>query len=470
MISAASGSSRSARQARPVRELVDEVEDRHDHRDEHEQEIEVRGRARELEAEEREGVDARDAVRATGEVDAEPVEVERQLEEDLAEEERHDREVVAAQPPGREPEHEPEEPRREDHDRHRERASAGGAELVGREQCERVRAEAVERDEAEVEQARPADRDVQTDREEREQQAVHADADEEVRADDERHERRRGDEDPEPRERRAAPASGACPCPTTRRAPRCGTPRSRPSDPSRSTRLRPSPALDGRRGPVGRTIIITTSTAKTITFWNVDEMYAAVNDSARPDEHSAEHRAGDAPDAADHGARERLEPGDEAHQLEHAAEDEPRHHARDAREHAADEERDHDRPVDVDADHLRPLAIVGDRPHRAAELRAPDPEREDEHHGDRRDDHDDPDQRDVERADVDAARERDEARRVVVADVGPEQEQHRVLEEDRHAERRDQRRDPRGVAERPERDRARSRRSAPPTRARPRRT
>ena len=34
--------------------------------------------------------------------------------------------------------------------------------------------------------------------------------------------------------------------------------------------------------PVGRATIITTSTAKTITFWKVDEMYAAVNDSANP--------------------------------------------------------------------------------------------------------------------------------------------------------------------------------------------
>ena len=78
----------------------------------------------------------------------------------------------------------------------------------------------------------------------------------------------------------------------------------------------------------------TMSTPKTITFWNVDEMYADGERLGEPDEHSAEHRTGDAPDPADHGARERLESGDETHQLEDAAEDEAGHHARDAREHA----------------------------------------------------------------------------------------------------------------------------------------
>ena len=42
--------------------------------------------------------DAGDAVRPAGQVDAEPVDVERELEENLAEEQRHDREVIAAQP------------------------------------------------------------------------------------------------------------------------------------------------------------------------------------------------------------------------------------------------------------------------------------------------------------------------------------------------------------------------------------
>src|ERR1043165_1345974 len=45
------------------------------------------------------------------------------------------------------------------------------------------------------------------------------------------------------------------------------------------------------------------------------------------DDQSAEHRAGDAPDPPDHGRREALEAGQEAHEVVALAEDETEHHA-----------------------------------------------------------------------------------------------------------------------------------------------
>src|SRR5205814_1671335 len=67
-----------------------------------------------------------------------------------------------------------------------------------------------------------------------------------------------------------------------------------------------------------------------------------------PDHDSAEHRAGNAPDAADDRRREALEPGDEAHEVVDALEHEADHDTRRAGERRADEESHDDDAVDVD--------------------------------------------------------------------------------------------------------------------------
>ena len=101
-----------------------------------------------------------------------------ELDECLAEEQRHDGQVVAEQPPGRQPDGQPEERRADHHDRQRQpvrQVDAVGAELRRGEQREPVRAEAEERDVAEVEQPGPAHHDVQPHRQQRDHQRVDAD-------------------------------------------------------------------------------------------------------------------------------------------------------------------------------------------------------------------------------------------------------------------------------------------------------
>ena len=91
--------------------------------------------------------------------------------------------------------------------------------------------------------------------------------------------------------------------------------------------------------------------------------------SADADREPAEHRAGNAPDAADDRGRERDEPDLEADVRIDVLEIEPVHHAASARERRAEEERDDDDPVDVDAHHRRGLEIERGGAHRAADLR-----------------------------------------------------------------------------------------------------
>ena len=89
-------------------------------------------------------VDRRDPVRAVGEVEAgaeEVVAVARDLRQDLAEAERHDREVVAAQAQGRQADDDPEERRDDAGERQQQpdrdvdagqvRVDADGAEVPG---------------------------------------------------------------------------------------------------------------------------------------------------------------------------------------------------------------------------------------------------------------------------------------------------------------------------------------------------
>ena len=147
-----------------------------------------------------------------------------------------------------------------------------------------------------------------------------------------------------------------------------------------------------------------------------------------------------------------FEPRDEAHEVVDALEHEPDHDACRARERGADEERHDDHAVDVDSHHRRRLPVVSGRAHRLAEPRAGDEEREPDHQRSGGDDDDDANQRDVQRPLVDALDEERaaaELERVVGAEIGREEQQRRVLEKERHAERRDQRCDPRRVPQRP---------------------
>ena len=122
-----------------------------------------------------------------------------------------------------------------------------------------------------------------------------------------------------------------------------------------------------------------------------------------------------------------------------------------ARQRRADEERRGDHAVDVDAHHLGRLAVERGRAHRPAELRAGDEVGQPAHQDDRAGDDDD-----LRDRDVDTGRQREAvapelavppAEGVEALVVGPEHEQGRVLEEEGDAERRDQRRDPRRLAQ-----------------------
>ena len=112
--------------------------------------------------------------------------------EQLAEEERDDREVVADQTSRRQRDEEAEDRRRGDRDRHDDQRVPVQAELRRREHRVHVRAEAEERDVAEVEQSRVADDDVQAEAEQHVEHRVEADADD-VAVGGERGQQRRRD-------------------------------------------------------------------------------------------------------------------------------------------------------------------------------------------------------------------------------------------------------------------------------------
>ena len=101
-------------------------------------------------------------------------------DEELPEEERHDREVVAEQAPRRQRDEEAEDRRRDDDDRDDRERVPVQPELRRGEHRVAVRAEAVEGDVAEVEQPGVADDDVQPEREQHVEQRVEADADDVV--------------------------------------------------------------------------------------------------------------------------------------------------------------------------------------------------------------------------------------------------------------------------------------------------
>ncbi len=117
-------------------------------------------------AEEAERVDVEDPVRPTGQVGAEElIAVRRHGQEELEEEERHDGEVVACETARRQAEQESDDGPDDDYGRDGEDGRQMDAVLLGAEERIGIRADAVERDVAEVEQAAPADDDVQPERE-----------------------------------------------------------------------------------------------------------------------------------------------------------------------------------------------------------------------------------------------------------------------------------------------------------------
>ena len=127
-------------------------------------------------------VEVRDPVRPAGEVDRAVLErevdrgrVRRERDEDLEEEEGHDREVVADEAPRGQADQEPDD-RGDDHcDDGRQDRRQVDVELVGGEEGVGVGADPEERDVAEVEQPAPADDDVQPEGEQGEDEDVEAD-------------------------------------------------------------------------------------------------------------------------------------------------------------------------------------------------------------------------------------------------------------------------------------------------------
>ena len=67
------------------------------------------------------------------------------------------------------------------------------------------------------------------------------------------------------------------------------------------------------------------------------------------EEQTAQERAADVPDATEHGRGERLDAGQEADVVTRALEEQPEQRAARASEHPAEQERQHDDPVDVHA-------------------------------------------------------------------------------------------------------------------------
>ena len=189
--------------------LVQQVEADEHEREHDERQPEVALRRTELDPEDLHRVEARDPIRAAGEVrgrvvpgQRDPVRIRGQDDEDLREEQGDDREVVADQAPRRQAEHEPEQRRRDHHDHDRHLGGPVDAELLGRENRVGVGAEAVEGDVAEVEQAGVAHDDVEAERQQAEEDGVDRDADDVVRVGHERHERGQADDDRQARPRR----------------------------------------------------------------------------------------------------------------------------------------------------------------------------------------------------------------------------------------------------------------------------
>ena len=179
---------------------VDERED--DERDVEVDDVEeaVRRGARERPAEDLELVDVQDPVRAVRDAVAEDVvAVVRERQEHLEEEQRHDREVVAREPARRKADEEADDAADDRDERDHDERRQVDVVLVGAEERVRVRADAEEGDVAEVEQAAPADDDVEAEREQHEDDRVERDPPDVAALEPDREQADDPDEEREPR-------------------------------------------------------------------------------------------------------------------------------------------------------------------------------------------------------------------------------------------------------------------------------
>src|SRR5215217_4665541 len=164
------------------------------------------------------------------------------------------------------------------------------------------------------------------------------------------------------------------------------------------------------------------------------------------EQESPYHRPGQVADAPENSCRERVEPLLEAYVEDRDAVEESIHHARGPGQDASKEECYRYRSVNVDADHRRRLLVLGDGPHRLPLLGVGYEVGERHEQGYRHQDDEEvlPAEDDgVSRQDVGAGDELGER------DLGwPFPYQPEVLEDKRHADGRDQDRQPRRVAQR----------------------
>ena len=223
---------------------------------------------------------------------------------------------------------------------------------VGRELGGGVGADREERHVAEVEQAGVAHDDVQAEGE----QDVHADREEQ----DALPVAGRGWSGTRPRKREDGDAARAT-CPTSgsrsqRAADRLDDRQLGQADasfmPLALPRLSPS-------RPLGRNISTSTSTTKANTSFHspAEDGRAVVLEQA--EQQAADERAADVADAAEHRGGERLDAGQEADVEAGGLEEDHEEEAGGAGEDAAEQERERDDPVDVDAHELRRLGVLG---------------------------------------------------------------------------------------------------------------
>ena len=107
----------------------------------------------------------------------------------------------------------------------------------------------------------------------------------------------------------------------------------------------------------------------------------------QPEEQAAEQRAADVADAAEHRGGERLDAGEEADVVAGRLEEDGEQEPGGAGEQPAEQEREHDDAVDVDAHELGRLGVLRGGPDAAAEPAAPDELVEADHQDDGGDDH-----------------------------------------------------------------------------------
>src|SRR5215216_4432563 len=165
-----------------------------------------------------------------------------------------------------------------------------------------------------------------------------------------------------------------------------------------------------------------------------------------PDQEPPDHRPGEVADAPEDRRREGVEPLLETHVEDRDAVEEAVHHARGPGQDASQEEGDGDRAVHVDPDHRRRLLVLGDGPHRLALLGLLYEVREDDEQWHRHRDDEEvlpPEDDCLCRQEVGVG---DEVRERYLGGTLPHEAD--VLEDERHADGRDQDREPRRVPQR----------------------